>query len=437
MLDISIQSKLGLTFLFVFLNGFFVAAEFALVKVRPGRIDHLIKLGDRRAKLIQKVLSQMDLYLSGCQLGITLSSLILGWLAEPAIATLVTLGIDLIGVAIDPQIIHGISLAIAFTIITLLHMTLGEQAPKIWALKNAEKASLYIIYPLFGFVALFKPLIHLINLISNWLLRFGGGIKADGHDEALSVQEIGDAIQASAVAGQISHRQRMFANNVLSLVELEVRHIMLPRVEVTFLSMANTIEENIKIIRESGHSRFPLCKVGLDTVIGIVHTRDLLDTLMSKQEINLKKIARKNIHVPDTQPLSRFILEVQKSRQHAALVLDEHGTTVGFVFLEDALEEIVGPLGDEFDTQPPVIIEGENECYSFNGNHPLPDVVRRVGLDDTEDCDTVGGYVTAKLGRIPRKGDSISSGEYTLTVMKSSKTRVLQVEVKRTEEDAN
>ncbi len=412
--------RLAATFLFVALNGFFVATEFALVKVRPTRIDALVHQGNRRARRLMGILERLDLYLSSCQLGITVASLILGWLAEPAVAALLVGLAGKLGIVASPGLVHGVSLAIALATVTILHMTIGEQSPKILAIHRPEPMALAFALPLKIFTGLLKPLIGLINIISNLLLRpfglHGAGEHAEG---AFSADELKSILAASSQAGHISSRQRQFGENILGFINLEVRHILVPRVEVVELSTEDTLEENLKIIRETRHTRFPLCGDGeLDNVKGIVHAKEVLRVLTGDKELDLEAIARKPLFVPDTQPLARLIYELQRAHTECAIVVDEHGTAVGLAFLEDALEEIVGPLSDEFDEVAPMVEEVDAKVTDVDGRLPLPEAAQRFGIEAAEgdDEDTIGGYIVSHLKRLPRRGDELTIERYKVTV---------------------
>ena len=421
------------TAVFVVLNGFFVAAEFGLVKVRPVRIETLARAGDRRAVIVQRMLSRLDLYLSACQLGITIASLVLGWLAEPAVAQLL---IELAGLAgwevQEGATLHWIAIALALAIITILHMTVGEQAPKVWAIQRAESISLLVAYPLYAFATGLRPLISFINALSNGLLRVVGLTTSDEHEGSASVDELRSILASSARAGHITARQRSIGDNVLALIRLEVRHIMLPRVDVAFLSMANAMEENLRILRETGHSRYPLGDPDLDHIRGVVHARTVLAELLQGKELRLDALALPMPTVPDTQPLSRFIVELQRSQTHAAAVVDEHGTIIGLAFLEDALEEIVGPIYDEFDEQSSEMLEISPGVFELAGNVPLPEAADflRVSLDEAE-ADTIAGYVISHLARMPKRGDTVQVGDYQATVLHVIRHRILRLRFER------
>jgi CBS domain containing-hemolysin-like protein len=419
--------RLGATLFFVFLNGFFVAAEFALVKVRHSRIRKLVEEGSRRAKVADHLLSHLDRYLSACQLGITLASLALGALGEPAVARLLVAGAGVFGLVLDATdpVFRIVAFGLAFLLITILHMTVGEQAPKIWALQRAEKTALQTALPLRAFALFFRPLVTVVNSISNGILRSVGVSLEHGVESTHSAEEIRSILSVSARAGHISERQREIAENVFRLIDLEVRHILVPRVDVVFLSLQDPPEENLRRIRESGHSRFPLCEAGLDTLVGFVHSKDVLDRLLKGGEIDLRHMARRAVLVPDTQPLSELILDLQMKRSHCAAVVDEHGTVTGLAYLEDALEEIVGPMGDEFDLPAASVHKLGKGQFEVPGSMALPEASERFSLNlEDADEDTIGGHIVALLGRLPRRGDQLTLGSYLVTIQEVTRRRI-------------
>ncbi|NNL85530.1 MAG: HlyC/CorC family transporter [Myxococcales bacterium] len=422
--------RLGATLFFVLLNGFFVAAEFALVKVRESRIARLAKEGRRAAPTVQHILGHLDRYLSACQLGITLASLILGALGEPAVSVLILAAAEGLGLQIAPGAswLPVVSITLAFAVITTLHMTVGEQAPKMWALRRAESMSLATGPTLRAFAWLFGPFITAINWTSNALLRMIGLPGELGHESSHSAEEIRSILTLSASAGHISEQQFEITGNVLRMIGLEVRHIVVPRVEVDFLTLDHSLEESLERIRTSGHSRFAVCELGLDTIVGIVHSKDVLETLLRGEQPDLRSLAREPVFVPDTMPLSNFLAELQRAREHCAVVVDEHGTAVGLAFREDALEEIVGPLGDEFDDEETDLFDRGDGSFEMQGRMSLPEVENRLEFelsdDEREGEDTIGGHVTARLGRLPRKGDSVRVDRFLATVIDASHRRV-------------
>ncbi len=424
--------RLGALLFFVLLNGFFVAAEFALVKVRTARLEVLAE-ESAAARVAQHLHLHLDRYLSACQLGITIASLLLGWLVEPAVADLLMLGAAAAGLELagDGPGLHAVALAIALALVTVLHMTVGEQAPKIFAIRRAEATTLLVAFPLRIFAALFRPFIAVIHAITNGLLRLVG-LDPREIDEgaAATAEELRQIVQQSAASGHLTGRQEAFAQNVIRMVELEVRHVMLPRVDVDFLSLQNTVEENLRVVREKVHSRFPLCRVGLDTVLGFVHAKDVFREVAEGGPVDLRRLARKPLFVSDTQPLARLILQLQRERAQVAVVLDEHGTAVGLAFLKDAIEEIVGPIQDEFDEPPIGVKTLADGVYEVPGALPLPEARELLELDlEAEEADTVGGYVTALLGRLPQQSDTAEFEGHRATVLEVASRRIARLRI--------
>jgi CBS domain containing-hemolysin-like protein len=421
--------RLAATLFFVAANGFFVSAEFALVKVRAEQLrEH--SPGSRKVRLAYHMRTHLDEYLSACQLGITLASLILGWLAEPAVAELLLWAAASAGLGLDSDSIwvHATALVLALSVVTFLHMTLGEQAPKIWSINRSKSVVLQVARPLQVFAVAFRPFIWVINESSNGLLRLAGMSPDELGESSHNVAELRSILATSAEAGHISDQQLGLAQNVFAMIDLEVRHILVPRVDVVYLSLEFPPEENLRVIRDSGHSRFPLCEVGLDTVVGFIHAKEVLALAAAGQAFELRALARRPLFVPDTQPLARLIAQMQRTRNHCAAVVDEHGTSVGLAFLEDALEEIVGPIGDEFDEPEATVRSLGGGVTELPGSLALPEAAKLLGADDLGDeSDTIGGYVVARLGRLPRSGDELAIGRYRLRVEEVQHRRIVRL----------
>jgi CBS domain containing-hemolysin-like protein len=428
--------RLGATFFFVVLNGFFVAAEFALVKIRGSRIEGLANEGRRGAKTVRHIHAHLDHYLSACQLGITLASLILGALGEPAVSVLIVaaaqeMGID---VAASAGWLPYVSIGLAFMVITTLHMTIGEQAPKMWAIRRSERMALATAPTLRLFAALLAPFILVLNWISNALLRLIGLPSEGHHEDTHDTEEIRSILSLSASAGEISGREYELTENVFRVTKLEVRHIVVPRAEIDLLSLEHSTEENLRVVQDCKHSRYPVCEVGLDTIVGFVHTRDLLQKLLSDEPIDLRDLAREALFVPDTMSLSDFLTQLQAHQAQCAAVLDERGTVIGFAFREDVLEEVVGPLDDEFDKRVQGLREIAPGVFAAPGRVSLPEVLDRLGItlssEEDEDEDTLGGHVTATLGRLARTGDRIELGPYRVEVVEASPRRIERLKLR-------
>lgn len=418
---VGVAWRLGATLLLVVINGFFVAAEFALVTVSKSRIVELADEGRFTARMARHVLDRLDHFLSACQLGITLASLVLGAIGEPAVSTVVTSALVFVGVDVDPTSpwVRWTSLIIAFTSITIFHMTLGEQAPKMWALQHSQPAALAVSLPLRGFTLLFWPFITFVNGVANSMLRAIGIDPKQAHETVPTRGELQRALDLSTEAGHIPERGRELVDNVLRAIDMQVRHIVVPRINVVSLSLRASADVNLNIMRKNGHSRYPLCEVELDSIVGFVHTRDIFArgaTSLSNAE--LKQLARPALLVPDTWPLGELISKLQTSRAHVAVVIDEYGAALGLAFLEDALEEIVGPIADEFDDAQSPLVELDSGDFEVNGSMPLPAAVDRFGLTVTDPSgSTLGGYVTSMIGRLPQKGDQVRIGHYDVRVI--------------------
>ena len=413
--------RLGATLLLVVINGFFVAAEFALVTVRRGRVTELAEQGRFAARVTRHVLEHLDRYLSACQLGITMASLVLGALGEPAVGTVVSAVFGLFDVHMAPgsTVLRWTALVIAFATITVFHMTLGEQAPKMWALRHAEPTSFAVALPLRAFTVVFWPFIMFVNGVANSMLRAVGIQPGSAHEIVPTRGELMRALDLSTEAGHIPEQGRELVDNVLRAVDMQVRHIVVPRISVVSLSLRVSTEQNLSTMRKSGHSRYPLCEVELDSIVGFVHTRDIFTrggVVPTNEE--LRKLARPALLVPDTCPLGELIGKLQTSRSHVAVVIDEYGAALGLAFLEDALEEIVGPIADEFDDPESPVVELESGDFAVNGSIPLPAAVDKFGLPVNDSSgSTLGGYVTELLGRLPQKGDEVRIGNYDVKVV--------------------
>jgi CBS domain containing-hemolysin-like protein len=418
---VGVSWRLGCTLLLVLINGFFVAAEFALVTVRRGRVDQLADEGRFTARVTRHVLDHLDRYLSACQLGITMASLVLGALGEPAVGTVVSgvFGLFDVHMAADSPVLRWTSLVIAFATITVFHMTLGEQAPKMWALRHAEPTAIAIALPLRLFTVVFWPFIMFVNGVSNAMLKAVGITPGPAHEIVPTRGELQRALDLSTEAGHIPEQGRELVDNVLRAVDMQVRHIVVPRINVAILSLKASAEQNLQLMRKSGHSRFPVCENELDSIVGFVHTRDIFAraaTTLTNAE--LRALARPALLVPDTTPLGELIAKLQSSRSHVAVAIDEFGAALGLAFLEDALEEIVGPIADEFDDAQDPLIELDSGDFEVNGSMPLPAAVDRFGLSVTDTSgSTLGGYVTSVLGRLPKKGDEVRIGSYDVRVL--------------------
>ena len=399
----------------VLLNGFFVAAEFALVKLRPINIEPLVAKGDPRAKVASHMLQHMDTYLSASQLGITLASLGLGWVGEPAFAWLLEPLVMKIPGA-TPAIVHTVSLTAAFVMITVLHIVIGEQAPKSFAIRKATATTLWVALPLFAFFKLTYPVIWVLNKSSIGLIKLVGIEPATEHELVHSEEEL-RLLLSSGDAARLSEHKREIIDNVFELSLRTARQVMVPRAQVVYLSQSDPLERNLEIARRSGHTRFPLCKGHLDEVIGIVHIKDLFRA--NKPLRSLEDVKRPIEFVPETLTLDRLLRRMQKERMHVCAVVDEYGGVSGIVTLENVIEELVGEIRDEFDVEEkPELIQKEENLYRVSGGMLVMDLEDELGIEFSErDEDTVAGVVMSELGREARVGDCVTMGPIELEVL--------------------
>ncbi len=405
----------------VFLNGFFVAAEFSLVKVRPTQIEPHVAKGDVRAKTAQTMLQNLDSYLSATQLGITLASLALGWIGEPAFVWLLQPPLRMIPGMTD-SIVHSVSLTVAFMTITTLHIILGELSPKWLAIRNAEPAVLWSAIPLFIFAKLTSPVTWFLHRGATGLLRLVGGTPVSEGQLTHSEEEL-RLLLSSAPAGRLSKQKRELLDNVFELSHRTARQVMVPRPDVVYLSLGRSLEENLEIARNTSYTRFPLCSNDLDQIIGLVHIKDIFtsDSLPK----SLEEVKRDIQFIPETLTLDRLLRRMRQDRVHMAAVVDEYGGVSGIVTLENVIEEIVGQIQDEFDEEKPELVKKGDNSYNVSGGMLVMDLEDELNIEFSDrDEDTVAGVVLSELGRSPRVGDVVQVGPLELEVLQVKRHRI-------------
>jgi CBS domain containing-hemolysin-like protein len=420
--------KLFTVLALVALNGFFVCAEFAIVKVRSTQIRALIARGNSRARVAENLVKHLDAYLSATQLGITISSLALGWVGEPFVAKLLVGPLLAMGIDSAP-VMHSISFTIGFLIITFLHIVLGELAPKSLAIRKPQESTLFVAIPLTLFYKLMYPAIWTLNHAANWLLSLVGIAPASEVELAHSEEEL----RMLLAHGKVSDIGRSVSLRALDLHKRTARQVMKPRTQIVYLSTDHTLEENLATARKSRHTRFPLCEGSLDNVVGVIHMKDLLWLIREQgDKATLLDIKREVLFVPETTPLEKLLNTFRARRMHLAILVDEFGGTVGLITLEDIVEEIVGEIHDEFDQEiSPWTQVGEHE-YRVDGALPLHQLQQAVGAKfEADDVSTLGGYVLNKVGYFPKQGERVDLGEWECTVLKTDGRRVQQVVLKR------
>lgn len=396
--------------LLVLANGFFVAAEFSLVSVRRTRIAELVAGGIPSAEAVDEALQNPDRVIAATQLGITLASLGLGWVGEPAIAHLISPLVALLPLGLQEEVSHSISAVIAFLFITFLHVVVGELAPKSIALQNPERTSLFVARPTLWTEVIFKPFIWALNGTGNALLRLLGVQPASGHQLLHSVEELKMLVTASAQGGVVQADEGEMLHAIFDLADLMVRQVMIPRTEMIAVEADTPLSDIIDLVSETTYTKFPVYEDSLDQVLGIVHVKDLLQAMHGPdcEDCVARDFAREPLYVPETIPVSTLLRRFRDHRQHIAIVMDEFGGTAGLVTLEDLLEEIVGEVSDPFDANTPEFQTRADGSISIDGLTLIEEVNEQLGLDlQDADYDTIAGYVLGKLGRMPRLQDSI------------------------------
>ena len=415
----------------VALNAFFVATEFAIVKVRSTRIQELVSQGVKRAEAVRGVVKDLNPYLSACQLGITLASLGLGWVGEPAFAHLIEPLLSFLGNA-KGLAAHSVAITLAFILITVLHVILGELVPKTVAIDRPVRTALWVAWPIKIFYRAFYPAIWSMNEASNLIVRALRLEPASEEAKAHSEEELRMIVARSRKGGVLSEIHARLLARALDFADHTVRQIMLPRGDIVFLDVNRSYGDNLRIARESGHTRYPLCDGDLDRALGVVHIKDMF---VHAEEISashdLRSLARAPLFVPESLSIEQLLTLFQKKRVHMGIVIDEYGGATGMVTLEDVLEELTGEIQDEFDREEPKVQQLPDGRLSVDATLPLDEVQETLGIREEahEEVDTLGGLVVARLGRIARVGDAVKLGGRSVEVSRVRGRRILKLVV--------
>lgn len=418
--------KLLAVLVLVLLNGFFVAAEFGLVKIRDTQLVTLAAKGHRRARVARKILGNLDAALSATQLGITLTSLGLGWIGEPVFASLLEPVMGWLQIE-SPQVRHSIAFAVGFSVITFLHIVVGELAPKSLAIRKPLPVSLWVAMPLDWFYKVSFPAIWVLNHAANWLLRQFGIQPVNEMELVHSEEELRLILGAAQRQTAAAPLARNLVLNALDLRQRIVREVMRPRQELTVFSLEASIAECLEVAEKTRYSRFPLCEHGdLDRTRGVIHIKDLYAMrLKARSGADLLPVARKLIYVPETAHLEKLLQLFLERKLHLALVVDEYGGTTGMVTLENILEELVGQIQDEFDQEKPLLVRVGETAWDVAGALPLHELEELVGVPlREENITTTSGWVTQRLGGFPKPGDTLAVGGFELRVEEMEGTRV-------------
>ncbi|MCO5051044.1 MAG: hemolysin family protein [Verrucomicrobiae bacterium] len=432
-LFMAIALKLLAVVFLVFLNGFFVATEFALVKVRATQIEPLAAQGNRRARMALHLARHLDEYLSACQLGITLASLGLGWIGEPVFAELLRPIFQLLELQ-SAELQQTISVVVGFSVITFLHIVVGEMAPKSMAIRLALPTALWVAYPMRWFYLAMYPFIWLLNESALLLLRSVGLQPAHESEGVQTEDELRLVIASAQRQTGASPFSRAILQNAIDLRHRVARDVMRPRKEITALDTQATIAECLGVAEKSRYSRFPLCEAGnLDRTWGAVHIKDLYAArIKAHTGADLRSVARKIVYIPETARLERVLQLFQERKLHLAIVVDEYGGTLGLVTMENIVEELIGQIQDEFDQEKPLLVAVADNEWEADGTLPLHELEELVGCDlQTEGITTTSGWVTHKLAGFPKVGDRLSAGNCHLRVEEMNGTLVSRLRITR------
>ena len=424
----TIVIKLLAVLLLVVANGFFVAAEFALVGVRSSRIETLAASGSRSAKRLLGLLQNLNAYLSACQLGITLASLALGWIGEPAIARVLEGPLS----GLSETWRHAIAFAIAFSIITSLHIVLGEQAPKLMGLALAERVALAVTLPLQLFYRIFSLPIRALDWASARTVNLFGIKATSEHASIYTEEELRRLIDMSRESGHLRAEERRLIHRVFEFSDTLVREAMVPRTEMAAIPSTCNLEEIMKAFEQHRYSRLPVYRDSFDNVIGFIHSKDVMPCMLQPEKFKLENVLQPPLYVVDTARLEHVLRQLQKAKMHFGFVVDEHGGLEGIITLEDLLEEIVGEISDEHDEEVNEQITEIDKCtYVLDGGLAVRDFNRRLKLSvpESEGYTTIGGFLMTEAGHVLKPGEVVRHDGLVFRIERVEKRRVRRIKL--------
>ena len=434
------DTVLGLmaVFVLVAINGFFVAAEFAFVGARRTRIAQLADEGHGGARVAQHAIQNLDNYIAATQLGITLASLGLGWIGEPAVAHLFEAPFEwlLEQTGGGETLLHTLSFGVSFSLVTMLHIVFGELAPKALALQRPEGTSVVVARPTTWFMLLFRPVIMVMNSVGNAVVRLLGFEPASGHEQVHSAEELAMLVHSSREAGLLAANEEQLLRNVFDFTDIQMREVMQPRVEVDAIACDTPLAEVLKVIAALHHSRYPVYEDSLDHVIGVLYTKDLLDTIIANPKLatgdgdcfDLRSILREPLFIPMMARADEVLERMKQTKTHVAIIVDEHGGMAGLATMEDVIEELVGDVLDEFDESIVIPRQTPWDGEIIDGLTGMHTIEERFGKIRGEvQSATIGGYVAEHLERIPRLNDRVPYGAYDVYVHTMDEMRVAEV----------
>lgn len=422
-----------LIILLILLNAFFVAAEFAIVKVRSSQIDLKINQGSSRARIVRHILDHMDAYLSASQLGITVASLILGRVGEPYMAGLLEKMFAYFDITLSPNLLHNVAFATGIAIITIIHMVIGEQVPKTMAIRNSLDTSLLVAFPLRIFYVLFIPFTWIVNVLTKLTLRLFGVKLSANHEEIHSEEELRLLLTESEEGGAIKQSEHELIQNVFEFDDRAVRSILVPRTQISAADIELDPQEILDKVIEEGYSRMPVYRESLDNIIGILYAKDLLKLMkvgkMGRTEV--EAMIRPAHFIPQTKRINDLLREFQTLHIQMAIVTNEFGGITGLVTMEDVIEELVGEIQDEYDEEKPAVEKKSDKEFIVSAMATISDVneVLPIALPESPHYETVSGLLNYLFGRIPAVNEKKHFGGYEFIVMKRFKHSVESVKM--------
>lgn len=422
--------NIALTLFFVLLNGFFVAAEFAIVKVRSSQIELRAREGNVLAGMAKHILDHLDAYLSASQLGITFASLALGWIGEPVVSTIITDIARFFGLALNFETLHAISVVIAFALITVLHIVIGEMAPKTLAIRRSEMVALAVAAPMRLFFIVFRPVIVSLNWMSILVLKLFSIEHVREHD-VHSPEELRYLIAESGEKGALEVSERELIENVFEFTETTAAQVMVPRQQIVALEISMPVDKMLDYVMDQGYSRLPAYKNSIDNIVGIVYAKDLLTLVHHKNLIIIHDILHPAYFVQEDVMLKKLLRDMQQRKQHIAIVLDEFGGTAGILTLENIIEELVGTIQDEYDDEKPLFKSQALDTWEFDASINVHDAngALPVALPESENYDTLGGLINAITGRIASAGEIVIIDNYKINILEGTSRRVERVRI--------
>lgn len=435
-MDVNIYFNLFLIAFLLFSNGFFVASEFAMVKVRKTRIEQLVNEGDFNAKIAMEALKDLDKFIAAVQLGVTISSIGLGWVGESTLAKIIEPIFVFLPNSGQAIATHTVSASIAFGLITFFHVVIGELIPKSIALEYTEKTALLVARPMHILTIIFSPFIWLLNGFGNLVLKILNIPHSHKGSLVHSTEELDMLVNASYDGGELNETEKDMLHNVFKFSDLTAKQVMVPRTDMICIPIDTPLEELNKLAAESQYTRYPVYEENIDNITGFVHVKDLFSLSINDEVRPVAKIQRNILLVPETMTMDKLVLEFKKSKCQIAIVVDEFGGTSGLLTLEDVIEEIFGDVQDEFDVEEEeesVIQEVEPNKYIANAIMRLDEFAEFFGIDekeiDDEDIDTIGGLVVKLLGRLAEVDDTAKFGDFTFVVKEIDGARITKLEI--------